>query len=52
MTVDGVFKEIGVAANTAVGVRRNQNAGAVERPDETLRHKIFVDNPARLFGWD
>ena len=21
-------------------------------PDEPLRHKIFVDNPARLFGWD
>lgn len=21
-------------------------------PDETLRRKIFVDNPARLFGWD
>jgi 2-pyrone-4,6-dicarboxylate lactonase len=21
-------------------------------PDETLRHQIFVDNPARLFGWD
>ena len=20
-------------------------------PDEALRHKIFVDNPARLFGW-
>jgi predicted TIM-barrel fold metal-dependent hydrolase len=21
-------------------------------PDETLRNRIFVDNPARLFGWD
>ena len=21
-------------------------------PDEALRRKIFVDNPARLFGWD
>ena len=25
---------------------------ALMAPDEALRRKIFVDNPARLFGWD